>query len=146
MITPIEIRNKEFKKNLGGYAKDDVDDFFSMIASEYDALYRDNIALKDKITMLKDAIKEYKSMEAALQQTIVTAQNVAEEVKRTAQLNAESLIKEAEAKSSEIITKAEAQVNMVKAKNAEVEQNYAIYKSKIRTLVEGQLKYLDELE
>ena len=33
-----------------------------------------------------------------------------------------------------------------KAKNAEAEQNYTIYKSKIRTLVEGQLKYLDELE
>lgn len=146
MITPIEIKNKEFQKKLGGYLREDVDDFFSMIASEYDALYRDNIALKDKITMLKEAIKEYKSMEAALQQTIVTAQNVAEEVKRTAQLNAESLVKEAEAKANEIITKAEAQVNVIKAKNAEAEQNYTIYKSKIRTLVEGQLKYLDELE
>ena len=145
MFTPNDIQNKKFKSAVNGYKKEEVEEFLSIVFTEYDNLYKQNIALNDKINMLTDAIKQYKSMEAALQNTIVTAQNVSEELKRTAQLNSEAMIKEAEQTAKEIIENANRQASEIKAKYEAVKQDFDIYKTKIKTVVEAQLRTIDEL-
>ncbi len=146
MLTPIDFDNKAFKSTLNGYHKDEVDDFISLAKSEFERLYRENIALNDKINMLTEAIKEYKNMEAALQNTIVTANNIAEEVKRTAQLNAESLVKEAENKAKEVLLQAQKEMTEIRGKHEAMIQDYSAYKAKIRSIVEAQMRVLEELE
>lgn len=146
MLTPIDFDNKEFKNAFNGYNKDEVDDFLSLAKSEFDKIYRDNIALKDKINMLTEAIKEYKNMEAALQNTIVTANNIAEEVKRTAQLNAENLMKEAENKAKEVLLQAQKEITDIRGKHEALIQDYNAYKAKIRSIVEAQMRVLEDLE
>ena len=145
MFTPNDIQNKKFKTAVGGYKKEEVEEFLGIVYTEYDNLYKQNISLNDKINMLSDAIKQYKSMEAALQNTIVTAQNVSEELKRTAQLNSEAIIKDAEQNAKEIIEDANKQVSEIKAKYESVKQDFDIYKTKIKTVVEAQLRTIDEL-
>lgn len=145
MLTPNDIQNKSFKSSVGGYNKNEVDDFLSLVVSEFDSLYKQNIALNDKINMLTDAVKQYKSMETALQNTIVTAQNVSEELKRTAQLNAEGIVKEAEYQAKDLVDKAKAEVNDIKAQYDAVKQEFEIYKTKIRTVIEAQLRTMNEL-
>ena len=129
MFTPNDIQNKKFKSAVNGYKKEEVDEFLGIIFSEYDNLYKQNIALNDKINMLSDAIKQYKSMENALQNTIVTAQNVSEELKRTAQLNSEAMIKEAEQSAKDIVDEANNKVAEIKAKYDAVKQDFEIYKT-----------------
>ncbi|MBE7029661.1 MAG: DivIVA domain-containing protein [Clostridia bacterium] len=145
MITPVEIQNKEFSKSAFGYNKNEVDEFLGIIESEYDALYKENIALNDKINMLRDAIKEYKSMEAALQSTIMTAQNVATELETTAKLKAETIIKEAENKAADIIINAKKEVSDIINRKEVLAQEYDIYKIKIKNTVEEQLKIINEI-
>ena len=48
MLTPIEIQGKTFKNSGMGYSKADVDSFFSTISSDYEALYKENLSLKEK--------------------------------------------------------------------------------------------------
>ena len=145
MLTPVEIRNKEFSKGTFGYKKNEVDEFLSIVESEFDSLYKQNIALNDKINMLSDAIKEYKSMETALQNTIVTAQSLANEIETTARLKADTLVKEAENKSSDIILNAKKEITDINAKYEALKKEYEIYKIKIKTTVEEQLKILTEI-
>jgi len=59
MISPVEIRSKEFSSGIAGYKKSEVDEFIELIASEYDAMYRQNVTLNDKVNMLSEAVKEY---------------------------------------------------------------------------------------
>ena len=145
MITPIDIQNKEFKSGAFGYKKNEVDEFLSIVISEFDALYKQNIALNDKINMLSEAIKEYKSMETALQSTIATAQNVAKELEATARLKAETLVKEAENKSADIILNAKKEVSEIVTQHENLKQQYDIYKLKIKNTVSEQLKMLEEI-
>lgn len=145
MLTPNDIQNRKFKTSAVGYKKDEVDEFMGLVISEFETLYKQNITLTDKINMLSDAVKQYKSMEAALQNTIVTAQNVSEELKRTAQLNAEAITKEAEQTAAGMISKATEEVNRLKAQYDAVKQEFDIYKTKIKTVVEAQLRTIDEL-
>ena len=145
MLTPNDIQNRKFKTSAVGYKKDEVDEFMGLVISEFETLYKQNITLTDKINMLSDAVKQYKSMEAALQNTIVTAQNVSEELKRTAQLNAEAITKEAEQTAAGMISKATEEVNRLKAQYDAVKQEFDIYKTKIKTVVQAQLRTIDEL-
>ena len=143
MITPIDIQNKEFKSAGFGYSKKEVDEFLSLIESEFDALYKQNIALNDKINMLSEAIKQYKSMETALQNTIVTAQTITEEMKNTATLKAETIIKEAENKAADMIINAKNQATEILAKHETAKQQYEIYKTKVKTVIEEHLNILN---
>lgn len=145
MITPVDIQNKEFKSSAFGYSKHEVDEFLSLLESEFDAMYKQNIALNDKINMLTEAVKQYKSMETALQNTIVTAQTVAEEMKNTATLKAETIVKEAENKAADMLIHAKNQANEINMQHETAKQQFEIYKAKIKTIIEEQLKIVDEL-
>ena len=55
MLTPLDIANREFKKTMGGYNRDDVEDFMSLLLVDYEKLYKENLASRDKITALNEA-------------------------------------------------------------------------------------------
>ena len=143
MYTPIELENITFKKAALGYDKDEVMGFISRIYQDYDKLYKENLTLKDKNNMLSDAIREYKSMEDALRDTVVTAHSISDEVKKNAHKEAEVIIKDATLQKEEMIAKALQEADEIQAKVANLKQEFSIYKSKIRSLIQSQLEILD---
>jgi cell division initiation protein len=97
MITPLDIENKTFSKQvINGYNTEEVQSFMKDLLSDYERLYRENIEYKDKLTILNQGIQQYKSIEDTLQKTLVVAQGTAESVKQNAKSEAENIIKEAE--------------------------------------------------
>ena len=95
MITPLDIENKEFKKGLRGYNENEVDSYLDEIKKEYENLYRENIELKDKLNALTEQIKRYKTIEETLKETLIVAQQTAEEVNASAQRKSSLIIDEA---------------------------------------------------
>ena len=63
MLTPIEIEKHSYKKGFRGYSTAEVDEFTNIVCENYEKLYKENIVLKDKINILTNAVKQYKSME-----------------------------------------------------------------------------------
>jgi len=57
LLTPLEIQKMTFKKTLGGYKRADVDDMFYAVSSDYEALYKENIKLKDRIEVLEVVVR-----------------------------------------------------------------------------------------
>lgn len=103
MLTPLDIHNKEFKKGMRGYNIDEVDEFLDEIIRDFEALYKENLDLKDKMQKQEENINQYKEIENALQNTLVLAQKISEEVKQNAQKEAELFIWEARKKAEQII-------------------------------------------
>ncbi|NGZ60446.1 MAG: hypothetical protein CV081_08085 [Nitrospira sp. LK265] len=62
--------------------------------------------LRDRIVSLEQQISELKRTEATLSTTLVSAQALAEDVKRSAQRDAELIVKEAELKAGELFRQA----------------------------------------
>jgi len=143
MYTPIELENITFKKSALGFDKDEVMAFIGRIYQDYDKLYKENLALKDKNNMLSDAIREYKSMEDALRDTVVTAHSISDEVKKNAHKEAEIILKDANLQKEEMIAKANQDLEAISVKIANLKQEYSIYKSKIRGLIQSQIQILD---
>ena len=85
MLTPLELEKNEFKRGIG-YSKRSVNEFYEKLRNDYEAIYKENIELKDKISLLNDAISQYKAMEEVLKTAMINAQTSAEEIKRNATL------------------------------------------------------------
>ena len=146
MLTPLEIENKEFKKGVMGYDKLDVEEFMSVVLRDYEALYKENIALKDKINMLSDGIKQYKTVEETLQNTLIMAQTSADEVRKNAQQKADNIIKEANIRSDEIIANANRSVFDINNQYNNIKRDYEMFKAKMLTLLNSQIVLLNELK
>ena len=102
MLSPIDIETKEFKKTLGGYNREDVDQFMTMLFQDYKTIYMENVSLKDKVNMLSSAVSKYKSMEEVLQSTLVVAQSASDELKNSAREKVAVILEEAELKAGKI--------------------------------------------
>lgn len=146
MYTPIELENLEFKSSPLGYNKNEVDDFLEAISEDYEKLYKENIALKDKNNLLADAIKEYKAMETALRDTVVSAHSISDDIKKNAYKEAENIVIEAKNKADEMKNDAVKILTEAEAKANELKQEYGLYKAKMKSFIQAQLELLNEKE
>ncbi len=105
-ITPLDIQQMVFKVGFRGYDKEEVNRFLEELALTVESLNRDNAVQREKIMFLEQQLSELKRTEATLSNTLLSAQSLAEDVKRNAQREADLVIKEAELKAGELIRQA----------------------------------------
>lgn len=144
MLTPLEIENKKFKKELIGYSVVEVEEFMQAVGENYESLYKENLAYKDKINVLSSAVKQYKSMEETLQNAILVAQSAGEEVTRNAKAKADNIIAEAENKAAQILADAGKEVTRVSYEYEEMKRNVEVFRTKIISLLTSQLDIVKE--
>jgi cell division initiation protein len=105
-ITPLDIQQMVFKASFRGYDKEEVNRFLEELAQTIESLNRDQAIQREKIVFLEQQLAELKRTEATLSSTLLSAQSLAEDVKRNAQREADLVIKEAELKAGELIRRA----------------------------------------
>jgi cell division initiation protein len=146
MITPLDIENKTFSKQvINGYNTEEVQSFMKDLLSDYERLYRENIEYKDKLTILNQGIQQYKSIEDTLQKTLVVAQGTAESVKQNAKSEAENIIKEAEINALKAVDEISQQAIEKRLQLDETKKQFEVYKAKMEALLISQLELLKEI-
>lgn len=119
MLSPDAIQKKEFEQSvIGGYRRDEVDDFLDELEADYKKLYTENIELVEKLKSCLATIEDYKKDENFLKTAIINAQKLNEttlreielkekEMEISAKEKATAIISEAEEKAAELLKKAE---------------------------------------
>lgn len=146
MLTPLDIRNKEFKKGFRGYNEEDVDEFLDKVIQNYEKLYRENIELKESLERLGTKLEHYQSLETTLNNTLVVAQETAEDVKLNAKKEAELIVKEAEGSASRIVDEARSKARRLTGEYEDMQRQNQIYRSRMRALIQAQLDMLNTAE
>ena len=96
MLTPLDIENKRFSKQMmNGYSVEEVDEFLDEIGVDYAKKNKELLEVSKKVEDLNKDLERYRSLEDTLQNTLVMAQSTAEEVKNVAKQQAEQLVAEA---------------------------------------------------
>lgn len=139
MLTPLDIDNRKFTKEVRGYSKAEVEEFMQVISENYELLYKENQVNKEKINMLSSAIKQYKSMEETLQSAILVAQNAGDEVIQNARKSAENIIKDAENKAAQLLSDASREVTRLSYEYEEMRRSIEVFKTRIISLLTSQL-------
>ena len=81
MITPLDIENKKFSKQMmNGYNVEEVDDFLDDLTDDYSKNYKEITELRTKVEELNKSLEQYKTIEATLQNTLVMAQKTSEDI------------------------------------------------------------------
>ena len=145
MLTPLDIENKRFRRKPLGYSELEVEEFLTEIVESYEKLYKENMELKDKISVLNEAIQHYKTIEETLQNTLLVAQSTGEDIKKNAYDKAENIIKEAEMKASQIINDASQQVTKLNYRYEELKRSFGAFKAKVESTIYSQLEIMKDI-
>lgn len=145
-LTPMDINNKEFKRALRGYCADEVDEFLDQIVENYEELYKENANMKEKITNLNEKVEHYSKIEATIQNTLLLAQNAAEQAKNSAKKEAEMMVKNANETAQKVMDKAHNDVISINDEYERVKQEFIKFRAKYRNFMNTQLETFDDLE
>lgn len=146
MITPLELENKKFGKQVvNGYSTEEVDDFLDQLTVEYQKMYKENTEYKTKIEELNNSLAHYKSIESTLQSTLVMAQSTAEEVKSVARQQAEQIVKDAQGTAKQAVDELTQQIAIKKKEQDDLQKQFDIYKAKTEALLISQLELLKDI-
>lgn len=145
MLTPVDVENKVFKKaKLGGYDINDVEDFLEKLIVDYETVFKEVTELKDKCENLQESVKYYKSLEQGIEQSINNARDEAEQIKARALDEAQEIRERKEKDYKNRISELDLEVKKKEYDLEEIKKEMQIYKIKVKSMLEAQLKILDE--
>ena len=146
MITPLDIENKRFAKQMvNGYSVEEVDDFLDELTVEYSKNYKEVSELRAKVEELNNSLVQYKTIESTLQNTLVMAQSTAEEVKNVAKQKADQIIEEAKANAQKQVDELNNEIIQKQKELDDVKKQFDIYKAKMESLLISQLELIKDI-
>ena len=146
MITPLDIENKKFgKQMMNGYSVEEVDDFLDDLTVDYGKNYKEISELKAKVEELTTSLAHYKNIESTLQNTLLMAQETSEEVKNVAKQKAEQIINNAKASSEKRVSELNQEIIQKQKALDDIKKEFDIYKAKMESLLISQLELLKEV-
>ena len=136
MITPLDIENKKFSKQMmNGYSVEEVDDFLDDLTVDYSKNYKEITELRTKVEELNKSLQHYKTIEDTLQNTLLMAQSTAEDVKNVAKQQADQIINEAKGTAQKQANDLENEILSKKKELEDVKKQFDIYKAKMESLL-----------
>lgn len=146
-LTPIDIRNQEFRRRtFRGIDGEEVAAFLQQVAQEYELKIRQVQDLSEKLSSARSQIEHYKSLEQVLQNTALTLQRTLEE--KTAQANREGeiIIAEAKAKAWQETDSIRREAESLRSEIEGLRSQRTSFFVRMRHLVRSQSDLLDALE
>ena len=146
MLTPLDIENKKFSKQMmSGYSVDEVDEFLDEITADYEKLYKESAEAKNKIEDMQEDMAKYKNIENTLNNTLIMAQTAADDVKNLAKQQAEAILSEAQANAKQAVAELEQEIVLKQKELEELQKQFDVYKAKMESLLISQLELLKDV-
>ncbi len=146
MLTPLDIENKKFSKQImNGYSVEEVDDFLDEIGIDFAKKTKEASEAYKEVEELKAKVEHYKNIEETLQNTLIMAQSTAEEVKNVAKQKADQIIKDAKVSAEKEDEYLKNQILLKKKELEDLNKQFDIYKAKMESLLISQLELIKEI-
>ncbi len=146
MITPLDIENKKFSKQMmNGYSVEEVDDFLDELTLDYAQNYKEVAELKSKIEKVEKDLEHYKMIESTLQNTLVMAQTAAEDVKNAAKQQADQIVNEARGTAQKQASDLDNEIITKKKALEDIKKQFDVYKAKMESLLISQLELIKDI-
>lgn len=102
MYSVDEIRDVQFRKAGRGYKAEDVDIFVDQIAADFEIIMREITNLKGENNRLNEEIKNTACSQSSLQNVLISAQRLADQIVEEAKQKAEEILTDAQKNANEI--------------------------------------------
>ncbi len=140
------IRKQTFRKRLQGVDQAEVARFLEEVASDFDRLQAENAELSRQVTELGTQLKDFRSVEKALQQTLIQAQDSTAKAVDHARKEAQLIIQDAELKGSQLIERSRNELMSLKEQITILGAKKESIVSRLKMLLHSELELVRALE
>lgn len=145
-ITSLDVRRFDFGRALRGYSPEKVEQFREQIAEELDRLGRVNADLDTKARSFHEQLRAFRERDKALNEALVSAQQLRAETREQAEREAQLLLKEAQAEGDRLIEGAKSEVRRMEAELDALDRSRRTYLAQMRALLARQLSEVEASE
>lgn len=145
-LTSLDVRRFDFGRSLRGYNPEKVEQFREQIAQEMDRLVRINEDLDTKARSFHEQLRAFRERDKALNEALVSAQQLRAEVHNQAEREAQLLVKEARVEGDRLIEAARAEVRRMEQELDALDRSRRTYLAQMRTLLARQLSEVEASE
>lgn len=144
-LTALDIQKHHFASTWRGFDPGEVETFLRLVAEDFEGLVRECETLREKVRALETRVEDLTGNEHALRETLVTAQALSEDLKRTAVKESELMISEAEVKGEKILDAAHRRAAKLAEDIREMKALRGRLGSALRATMETHLALLETL-
>lgn len=148
-VSPLDLRQQRFGTALRGFDKVEVMSFLMAVADDYEQALRETDRLRTDLARLEGIVSQHRENEQNLQNTLTTAQKLADDIRANAEAEARLIVRDAQGRSELLLQKTEArlediqrEIDGLKLKRRDVE---ITIESTIQTL-RNTLEFVKEQE
>ena len=142
-LTPLDIRRFDFgSKAFRGYDMQKVEDFRNQVADELERLTKLHGEVDAKARGLLEQLRAFRDRDKALNDALVSAQQLRAEMKEQADREAALILREARGEAERIVDAAKAEIRKLEGELASLDKSRVTYIAQLRTVIERQLAEL----
>ena len=145
-LTPLDLQQKSFRRaRLGGLDEKEVRQYLDLIANELEDMKRKLDRQDEELRRREARINEFKDREQLLQQTLTTAQRMAEDMRNNTRKEADIVLSDAELQAEKIIANAQAKRLQLIQEIDELKRARASFMQQLGAILETHKSLLDHV-
>ena len=146
MITPKDIEEKVFKNaKLGGFDKEDVNEFLDEIIIDLDRVLKENEELKAELIRERAKFEDVTNTETSLYDTLETAKSLMNDIAASAERRAEVLVKNAELDCDVMKKKAQVDIEKYSKEGNRLRSRVESFRNRYIEMLENELKRAQDI-
>jgi cell division initiation protein len=146
-FTPLDLQQKSFRRaRLGGLDEKEVRQYLDLIANELEDMKRKLDRQDEELRRREARINEFKDREQLLQQTLTTAQRMAEDMRNNTRKEADIVLSDAELQAEKIIANAQGRRQQLIGEIDELKRARANFIQTLAQLIDRHKSILDHIK
>jgi DivIVA domain-containing protein len=138
-LTAVDVRRYEFATVMRGYDRARVDQFKQQVADEIERLMRSNLELEDKARNFHEQLRAFRERDRALNEALISAQELRNEVKSQAKREAEIFLQEAEQQGARLRAAAQEEIASLLQEIEQLDRTRRAYLAQLKMFAERHL-------
>lgn len=145
-LTALDARRYDFGNALRGYDRSRVDQFRDQVAEELERLSRVNQELEVKARNFHEQLRAFRERDKALNDALISAQQLRGEIREQAQREAQLIIREAQGDAERSVEALRGEIRRAEDELQQLWRNRRSYVQQLRQLMERHMHDLDSAE
>jgi cell division initiation protein len=145
-LSPNDIRGYEFRSQMRGYDREEVDRFLDQAADALEETKQQNLKLSMEMESLKSQVAGLKQFEDTIKSAAIDARRNADMTVATAKQEAEMIITRAKSEAESIVINRTKEIGEIESQITRLGLTKKSYLSKIRNLIQSHLEMVDEVD
>lgn len=138
-LTPLDARRYDFGRAMRGYDPARVERFREQVADELERLTRQAVELDSKAKGFHEQLRAFRERDKALNDALVSAQQLRNEIRESAEREAALIVREARAEGEREMEQARAEVRRLEMQLVELDRSRRAHLAQLRQMAERQL-------